>query len=96
MPQISWGSAVLAATYRGLCSVVSRLGSKEGIFLRCPLLLQIWIHERFDIGRPKVDLSKYQPLLEDTNPADLPAMGSLWCLRNVMTFLIVFFALCVL
>jgi hypothetical protein len=53
MPQISWGNAVLAATYRGLCSTVSRPGSKEGILLGCPLLLQMWIHERFDIGRPK-------------------------------------------
>jgi hypothetical protein len=96
MPQISWGSAVLVATYRGLCLVVSRLGSKEGKFLGCPLLLQMWIHKQFDISRSKVDLSEYQPLPEDTDPADLPTMGSLWFLRNVMTFLIVFFALCVL
>jgi hypothetical protein len=39
MPQISWGSAVLAATYRGLCSVVTRLTSREAILLGCPLLL---------------------------------------------------------
>jgi hypothetical protein len=59
MPQISWGNAVLAATYRGLCSLVSRPRSKEGILLGCPLLLQMWIYERFDIGRPKADLSEY-------------------------------------
>jgi hypothetical protein len=93
MPQISWGSAVLAATYRGLCSTVSRLASKEGILLGCPLLLQMWIHEWFYIGRPKADLSEYQTLPEDTDPADLPTMGSLWCLRKVMTSLIIFFAL---
>jgi hypothetical protein len=93
MPQISWGNTFLAATYRGLCSAVSRPGSKEGILLGCPLLLQMWIHERFDIGQPKADLSEYQPLPEDTDPADLPTMGSLWCLRKVMTFLIVFLAL---
>jgi hypothetical protein len=58
MPQINWGSAVLVATYRGLCSVVSRPTSREGVFLGCPLLLQMWIHERFDIGRPKA-LSEY-------------------------------------
>jgi hypothetical protein len=46
MPQISWGSAVLAATYRGLCSVVSRPAHKEGILSGCPLLLHMWIHER--------------------------------------------------
>jgi hypothetical protein len=51
----------------------------------------MWIHERFDIGRPKVDLPEYQPLPEDAYPADLPTMGSLWCLWKVMTFLIVFF-----
>jgi hypothetical protein len=50
MPQISWGSAVLAATYRGLCSAVTRPTSREAILLGCPLLPQIWIHERFDIG----------------------------------------------
>jgi hypothetical protein len=96
MPQICWGSTVLAATYKGLCSVVLRPGSKEGILLGCPLPLQMWIHERFDIGRPKADLSEYQPLPEDTDPSDLPTMGSLWCLRKVMIFLIIFFALRVL
>jgi hypothetical protein len=53
----------------------------------------MWIHERFDIGRPKANQSEYEPLPEDTDPADLPTMGSLWCTRKVMTFLIVFFAL---
>jgi hypothetical protein len=80
MPQISWGSAVLAATYRGLCSAVTRPTSREAIHLGCPLLLQMWIHERLDIGRPRTDLSEYEPLADGTDPADLPAMGSLWCL----------------
>jgi hypothetical protein len=57
---------------------VTRPASKEGILLGCPLLLQMWIHER-------LDLSEYQTLPEDTDPADLPAVGSLWCLRKVMT-----------
>jgi hypothetical protein len=39
MPQISWCSAVLTATYRGLCSVVTRPTSREAILLGCPLLL---------------------------------------------------------
>jgi hypothetical protein len=39
MPQISWGSAVLAATYRGLCSIVTRATSREAILLGFPLLL---------------------------------------------------------
>jgi hypothetical protein len=76
MPQISWGSAVLAATYRGLFSAVTRPASREAILLGCPLLLQMWIHKRFDIGRPKTDL---------------PTMGSLWCLRKVMISLYVIF-----
>jgi hypothetical protein len=60
MPQISWGSAVLAATYRGLCSTVTRLASRKVILLGCPLLLQMWIYERFDIGGPRADLSEYE------------------------------------
>jgi hypothetical protein len=72
MPQISWGSVVLAATYRGLCSVVTRLTSREAILLGCPLLLQMWNHERFDIGRPRTDLSEYEAAADGTDPADLP------------------------
>jgi hypothetical protein len=41
MPQINWGSVVLAATYRGMCSAVTRPASREGILLGCPLLLQM-------------------------------------------------------
>jgi hypothetical protein len=89
MPQISWGSSVLAATYRGLCSTVTRPASTEAILLGCPLLLQMWIHERFDIGRPRADLSEYEPLPDGTDPTDLHTMGSLWCLRKVMTSLYV-------
>jgi hypothetical protein len=89
MLQISWGSVVLVASYRGLCSAVTRPTSREAILLGCPLLLQMWIHERFDIGRPRADLSEYEPLSDGTDPADLPTVGSLWCLRKVMTSLYV-------
>jgi hypothetical protein len=89
MPQISWGSAVLAITYRGLCLAVTRLASRDAILLGCPLLLQMWIHERFDIGRPRMDLSEYEQATDGTDPVDLPTMGSLWCLRKAMTFLYV-------
>jgi hypothetical protein len=61
----------------------------EAILLECPLLLQMRIHERFDIGRPRTDLSEYELLADGTDPADLPTMGSLWCLRKVMTSLYV-------
>jgi hypothetical protein len=89
MPQISWGSAVLAAAYRGLCSVVTRPTCREVILLGCPLLLQMWIHERFNIDRPRTDLSEYEAAADGTDPADLPTMGSLWCLSKVMTSLYV-------
>jgi hypothetical protein len=82
--QISWGSAVLATTYRGMCSAVTRPTSREAILLGCPLLLQMWIHKRFDIGRPRTDLLEYESAADGTDPADLPTMGSLWCLRKVM------------
>jgi hypothetical protein len=72
MPQISWGIAILAATYRGLCSAVTRPVSWEAILLGCPLLLQMWIHERFDISRPRMDLSEYEAATDGTDPADLP------------------------
>jgi hypothetical protein len=48
--QISWGSAVLSAMYRGLCTTVSK--GKSGILIVYALLLQFWIPERSDISRP--------------------------------------------
>jgi hypothetical protein len=89
MPQISWSSTVLVSTYRVLCSAVTRPTSREAILLGCPLLLQTWIHERFDNGRPRTNLSEYEPAADGTDPADLPTMGSLWCLWKVMTSLYV-------
>jgi hypothetical protein len=89
MPQISWGSAVLAATYRGLCLAVTKPTSREAILLECPLLVQMWFHERFDIGRPRTNLSEYELAADSTDLADLPTMGSMWCLRKVMTSLYV-------
>jgi hypothetical protein len=47
----------------------------------------MWIHERFDIGRPRTDLSEYESAADGTDPADLRTMGSLWRLRKVMTSL---------
>jgi hypothetical protein len=37
----------------------------------------MWIHKRFDIGRPRMDLSEYEAAADGTDPADLPTMGSL-------------------
>jgi hypothetical protein len=36
-----------------------------------------------------MDLSEYEPWVDDTDQADLPTMGSLWCLQKVMTLLYV-------
>ena len=42
MPQYSWGSAVLAATYRGLYKA-SVQNKHNAIFTGCPILLQLWL-----------------------------------------------------
>jgi hypothetical protein len=41
------------------------------------------------LARPRADLSEYEPLADGTDPANLPTMGSMWCLRKVMTSLYV-------
>jgi hypothetical protein len=84
VPQISWGNAVLACTYKGLCMGVLKGRSKQAILLGCPLLLQLWCHLRFKIGRPLVFLHPYEPLLEGHDPGDRFTMGSLWCLWMVI------------
>jgi len=47
----SWGSAVLAWTYRQLCEACRRT-STAGNLGGCAYLLQVWIWERCPIGRP--------------------------------------------
>ena len=51
--QRSWGSAVLAATYRGMCKGCQLTSQGSGI-VGCPLLLQLWSWARFPIGRPEI------------------------------------------
>ena len=41
VPPYSWGSAVLAAMYRGLCDSCTKTCG-EAILTGCPLLLQLW------------------------------------------------------
>jgi len=48
--QFSWASVVLAATYRGLCTGVTKVSVEEPIFVGCPLLIQLWSYERFAVG----------------------------------------------
>jgi hypothetical protein len=87
VPQISRGNSILASAYRGLCSGVLKGRATEKILLGCPLLLQLWCHERFVIGWPVVALYAYDPLPEGHDPRDHFTMGSLWCLRKVITYL---------
>lgn len=88
--QRSFGSAVLAATYRGLCKACV-LKSRKSAIVGCPLLLQLWSYERFPIGRPYVYVDK--PFgLEDMagtyvpSIGDLPTMGSVWTRREVFSY----------
>lgn len=80
VPQYSWGSAVLAETYRGLCLACVKTRGIP-VLLGCPLLLQLWCHERFPIGRPLVDAGPYREAGQDE--VDRPTFGTLWCLRKV-------------
>ena len=83
VPQYNWGSAVLAATYRGLCKCVTKVSAEEPIFVGCPMLLQLWSYERFPVGRPLINLDPYTEVSPDHDEVDRPTMGSLWCLRKV-------------
>jgi len=83
IPQFSQASAVLATTYRGLCTSVTKVSAEEPIFVGCPLLIQLWSYERFPVGRPEMDFEPYAQLSPDHDDVDRPTMGSLWCLRRV-------------
>jgi hypothetical protein len=87
VPQINWGNVVLTDTYKGLCREVSKGRSEKAILLGCPLLLQLWFHERSTIGQPVISLQPYEDLPEGHDPADRFTMGSLWCLRTVISYL---------
>jgi hypothetical protein len=90
--QRSFGSVVLAATYRGLCKACLLKSRKSGL-TGCPLLLQLWSYERFPIGRPYVcvdipfgseDIAwTYVPVI-----GDLPTMGTVWTRREVFSYLV--------
>ena len=54
VPTWSWGSAALAATYRGLCDACSKTIA-NAVLTGCLLLLQLWAYERFTVGWPIVD-----------------------------------------
>lgn len=86
--QRSWGSAVLAATYRGMCKACQLSANDSGL-LGCPLLLQLWSWERFQIGRPAVDIDEAFPpdLIFDDDGIDMPTFATVWTRREVcLTF----------
>ena len=79
----SFGSAVLAATYRAMCSACTK-NKRSASLLGCPLLLQLWSWERFPIGRPDVDaLTPWEYRLVEANLVALPTIGSMWARREV-------------
>ena len=80
----SWGSAVLAATYRGVC-FGCQLTSPRSALLGCPLLLQLWSWERFPIGRPDILAEDPFPLTSmfDADRIDMPTFGTVWTRRKV-------------
>nr|ABA94059.1 SWIM zinc finger family protein [Oryza sativa Japonica Group] len=83
VPQWSWGSALLAALYRGLCEACTKT-DPSATFGGCPLFLSIWVAERIAIGCPEVDQHAYGESLYVERPeVDYPTMGTLWCRRQV-------------
>ena len=73
----SWGEAVLAATYRGLCDGC-RKTHRNTILAGCSLLLQFWSYERLAVGRPIVSHEPYHEAIYGDEEDDRPTMGTLW------------------
>jgi hypothetical protein len=48
MPQINWGAAILAATYRGLRVGCTKMGTYS-ILLGCPFLPHLWRYSGFPL-----------------------------------------------
>ena len=82
VPTWSWGLAVLATMYRGLCDACSKM-NENAILTGCPLLLQLWAYERFAVSWPIVDHRPYEADLYGEFEDDRPTMGTLWCDRQV-------------
>ena len=72
----SWDSAVLAATYRGLCDACQRSGTTSNL-TGCLHLLQMWSWEYFPVCRPRIGTA-YYPVdnLEDIPGDARPTMGT--------------------
>ena len=76
IPPYSWGSAVLAATYRGLCDGY-RKTQRDAILSGCPLLPQLWSYERLAVGRPIDSHEPYHEAMYGDEEDDRPTMGTL-------------------
>uniref|UniRef100_A0A8I6WPQ9 Aminotransferase-like plant mobile domain-containing protein n=1 Tax=Hordeum vulgare subsp. vulgare TaxID=112509 RepID=A0A8I6WPQ9_HORVV len=76
IPKFSWGSVVLATTYRGLSNVCTSK-AKSHILTGCPMLVQLWSYERFKVGcpRPKGDVRYHR---NEDDETDGPTLGSKW------------------
>lgn len=88
----SWGSAVLAYTYRALCSSCRKTALNANL-TGCPLLLQLWSFERFPVGRPWVmQDTPYGPEFyrgtEHELPENGPTFGSIWTRRRVSVLIL--------
>jgi len=81
VPTWSWGSAVLAATYGGLCDACCK-SDPQAVLTGCPLLLQLWAYERFAVGRPLVDMEPYEDHLYGDEDDERPTMATLWIGRK--------------
>lgn len=71
----SWGSAVLADTYRALCDACRR-SSENSILAGCPHLLQLWAWAYIPLTRPAVATAYYPvPVNDDVHPLARPTLG---------------------
>jgi hypothetical protein len=74
----SWGSAVLAATYKGLCAATQR-STKMGSISGCLHLLQLWSWDYLPVCRPWVSKTYYPVSISDGVADDMrPTMGYRW------------------
>ena len=78
----SWVSAVLAATYRGLCDGCTKTDG-EAILTGCPLVLQLWSYEGIAVGCPIISHEPYDEAMYGAHEDDRPTMGTVWCCRQV-------------
>jgi hypothetical protein len=85
VPGWSWESAVLAATYRGLCEACLKT-ERTAVITGFPLLLQLWSYKRFSIARPLISEEPYPPEMYGMWDEDSPTIGSLWTDRRVSSF----------